>query len=356
MNLTSRITTFLVLLSVSFQLNAQKISVSNSTVDCGESLLFMPVSAEFEIKNKGLRHLVITDIRTDCGCVKTEKPKKGLGPGEKFTLKLTYDGRMMGHYVKQAAIYTNAQQEPFFLKMTGVVVGELHDYSGIYPYDFSGLLTDVDQIEFDDVNKGDYPEKVIHIFNNTESDMMPNIMHLPPFLSAITTPEILAKKKEGKITLVLNSNKIRSYGLTQTTVNLASKLGDKVNGNNELPISVVLLPDMKSYNGVGKQYAPMIELSDTVLTFGKIDNKTVKSNTITLTNKGRTQLNISSIQMFTGGIKLTLGKRQLEAGELTKLKVTADILKLKKLRQKPRILMITNDPDNSKVIININVQ
>ena len=71
---------------------------------------------------------------------------------------------------------------------------------------------------------------------------------------------------------------------------------------------------------------------------------------------GKSLLKISSIQMFTSGVKLILGKRELKPGESTKLKVMADCDELQKARQTPRILMITNDPEQAKVTIDINVK
>jgi hypothetical protein len=86
------------------------------------------------------------------------------------------------------------------------------------------------------------------------------------------------------------------------------------------------------------------------------DGKKKKKDVIMLTNTGRTELNISSIQMFTGGLRVALGKRRLSPGETTKLKITALRDELKKVRIRPRILMITNDPDNPKVTVNINAR
>ena len=60
--------------------------------------------------------------------------------------------------------------------------------------------------------------------------------------------------------------------------------------------------------------------------------------------------------MFTAGLKVTLGKRELKPGESTKLKITALRDELEKQRSKPRVLMITNDPDKAKVVIKINVR
>ena len=99
-----------------------------------------------------------------------------------------------------------------------------------------------------------------------------------------------------------------------------------------------------------------MELSESSLELGMVNGKLRKKTELILKNNGRTALNISSIQMFTSGLQVTLGKRTLEAGEQTKLKVVGDLEQLKTVRTKPRLLMITNDPDHSKVVIPINIK
>ena len=336
--------------------SAQKLSVTKTTIDCGRTGYMMPITAEFEIKNKGLRHLTISEVRTDCGCTSVELPKKSLGPGEKFMLRLTYDARMLGHFQKQAAIYSNGSKAPVYVMMKGVVLSEWEDYSGNYPFTLGSLMTDMNHVEFDNVNKGDHPEVVINILNSTSERMQPNVLHLPSYLKALVIPETLESGQKGKVTLTLNSNNIHGMGLTQTSVYLASKLGEKVGTETELPVSVVLLPDMSTFDGAAKKFAPKMKLSASNLDFGQIDGKLKKTETITITNLGQSVLNISSLQMFTGGMKLTLGKRELHPGEETKLKVSVEPDQLLKARQKPRVLMITNDPDNAKVVLNINVR
>ena len=86
------------------------------------------------------------------------------------------------------------------------------------------------------------------------------------------------------------------------------------------------------------------------------DGKSKRKAELQISNIGRTPLNISSLQMFTEGLQISLGKTTLQTGESTKLKITAERDELKKARTKPRILMITNDPDHSKVVITINVK
>ena len=75
---------------------------------------------------------------------------------------------------------------------------------------------------------------------------------------------------------------------------------------------------------------------------------------IDITNTGQSDLEISSLQMFTGGLRISLGQKHLKPGESTKLKVTAERVELMKSRTRPRILMIVNDPQKPKVTITIN--
>ena len=327
--------------------SAQKLIVTNTTVNCGRTGYEQPVTATFELRNKGKRRLVIESVKPDCGCTAVEFPKE-VGAGDKFTIKMTYDARQLGHFHKMAAIKSNGTKTPVYLTMKGVVLADFRDYSGEYPYSFGDLLFDRSDLEFDDVNKGDAPVQEIHILNNGTTKMDPRLLHLPPYLSANIAPETLAPGRAGTITVTLDSEKLRDYGLTQTSVYLAQQLGEKVSADNEMPVSVILLPDLKAFEAAHNTAAPKLQMSST-----EIDFKSKKTAEITLVNTGSSRFTVSSLQMFTSGLKVTLGKRELAPGQSTTLKVVGYAADLAKVRTRPRILMITNDPDHSKVVVNI---
>ena len=334
---------------------AQRLSVIKGTVDVGHTGYQQPVTAVFELKNKGIRKLRIDEVKADCACTAIDYPKQEIGMNEKFTIRMTYDARMLGHFDKQAAIYSNGSKKPVYIRMKGVVVTDIQDFEGSYPIEMGDLRTDRRDIEFDDVNKGDHPTQELHIFNNGTGIFHPNLMHLPPYLTALVTPERLAPGHAGKITITLNSELIHDYGLTQTTVYLAANPGDKISQDKEMTVSTILLPGFDTMSPESRLTAPKLQLSKEAvdIVFG---NKGKKSDIIDLTNTGQTELTIRSLQMFTGGLKISLGKRSLQPGETTRLKITAQRDELRKVRTQPRILMITNDPGKPKVVININVQ
>lgn len=335
--------------------SAQKLSVGNTTVDCGHVGYEQPVTATFELRNKGLRRLVIESVKTDCGCTAVDYPQE-VGIGEKFTIKMTYDSRQLGHFQKMAAVRSNGSKEPVYLTMKGVVLAEVLDYVGNYPLVMGQMLLDKNELEFDDVNKGDDIIQEIHVYNNSSEVMTPNVMHLPPYLSATVTPQTLLPGRGGTVAVTLHSEKLRDYGLTQTTVYLANHLGEKVSQDNALGVSCILLPDLKQFASLSKEQAPKLQISATDLDFTDFGGKSKKTMEVSLLNTGQSRLDISSMQMFTGGLKVTLGSRELEPGQSTVLKITGYANDLKKVRTRPRILMITNDPDHSKVVININLK
>ena len=341
--------------TVPLQLMAQKLQVIKGEVDCGRTGYEMPVTATFELKNKGGRKMRINKVKMSCGCTQAHYPKGEIGSGDKFSVTLTYDARMLGHFEKYVALYTNATDKPVYLTMKGVVEADYVDYSKSYPYQIGDLRVDKRDLEFDDVNKGDSLSQELLIVNVGSRMLTPNLMHLPPYLSAQVMPEKLGGGKQGKILLTLHSSKLRDFGLTQTSIYLGNELGEKVSQDNEMVVSTVLLPqfkDSESEGGVTMTNHPQMELSAETLQL-PLEGKKKRTGEFVIANRGNAPLKVRSLQLFTDGIKVMLNKREIAPGEEAKLKVTIYRDELKKLRREPRVLMITNDPKKPKVTLHI---
>ena len=127
-----------------------------------------------------------------------------------------------------------------------------------------------------------------------------------------------------------------------------------------------LLAVVVAVNGLGawtaardekRLQAPKISLSTTELDLGNFGSKKKLKGEILVTNTGKTVLDIRKMQVFTIGLQVSLKKSKIQPGETVKMKVTAVASDLRKARsKKPRILIITNDPDNAKVVVKILVK
>ena len=148
--------------------SAQKITTQHEVVDCGQVVFNKPVTAEFVLKNDGHKPLVINNVLKSCGCTEVDYPKTSIAAGESFVIKAVYDAKQMGTFTKQVCLYTNADEEPFILSMRGKVVGSVVDFAGSYDEVLGVIKSDAQEVEFDDVNRGDRPVQRIHIFNPTD--------------------------------------------------------------------------------------------------------------------------------------------------------------------------------------------
>lgn len=337
--------------------SAQKITTQHEVVDCGQVVFRKPVTAEFVLKNDGRKPLVINNVLKSCGCTEVDYPKTGIAAGESFVIKAVYDAKQMGSFTKQVCLYTNAGEDPFILSMRGKVVGSVVDFAGSYDEMLGVIKSDAQEVEFDDVNRGDRPVQRIHIFNPTDELLEPVVMHLPPYLHAFVSPSKVAPRHSAEISFVLDSKKLRDLGLNQTSVYLGERPGDRIAPEKEIVVSAVLLPGFENMTPTKKALAPKIEMSATDLNLGSFKGKKKLKGEILITNKGKSELDIRSMQMFTMGLQVNLKKSKIQPGETVKMKVTAVAADLKKSRVRhPRILMITNDPDHAKVVVKINVQ
>ncbi len=334
---------------------AQKLTVEKSSINVGQVLFRSPVTVEFKLTNKGNKPLRIEQVRTSCGCTTVNIDNNSIEGGKEYILKATYDAATLGHFQKEIGLYTNDKKSPIMLQLKGVVVDQLQDYAGNYPYELGDLKTDKNEIEFDNINRGDRPSVKIHIYNNSDQIAEPQLMHLPNYLTAEIAPSKIAPGHHGEVQLTLDSRKLRDFGLSQTSVYLGFAPGVKVSPDIELPVSAVLLPAFQNMTNEQLAQAPKLKLSAKELNLGASNGKKKLKGTIEIANNGKSTLEIRNLQMFTTGLEVALNKTKLAPGETAKLKIAANVGMLNKQRR-PRVLMITNDPEQPKVVININVK
>ena len=344
------------MLFLPLSLSAQHLSTESADIDCGQVLFGHPVTAVYEMRNSGNLPLTIRAVRTSCGCTTVDWPATAIAAGKNFQITVRYDAQTMGHFDKQIGIESNAADTTMVLSLHGVVVPSLATFVGTYDYQIGDLRLDRNNVEFDDVNRGDKPIQQIHIINKGKQTLQPVVMHLPSYLKAEVKPTQLAPGHSGVVTLMLDSRAIRGFGLTQSSVYLGMLPGDKVAPDKEISISAVILPDFDHLTDAQRANAPKMVLSDEKIDLGRFDGKDKKKGVLEITNTGKSTLKVRSLQMFTTGLEVALNKTQIEPGETAKLKVTAYAKQLRTARSKPRILMITNDPNQTKVILNVNVE
>lgn len=100
-----------------------KIQIENPLYDFGTATEASMVHHTFKIKNVGNGRLVITGVKTSCGCTAAKPSKSTLEPGEQTDITVGFDTRFQkGHQVRTITAFTNdpnAQQA--IMTIQGVV-------------------------------------------------------------------------------------------------------------------------------------------------------------------------------------------------------------------------------------------
>jgi len=107
------------------QANAQaKIEFKTETVDYGEISKGSDGVRTFEFTNTGDEPLIITDVKSSCGCTVPSKPKGPIAPGESDVIKVKYDTKRVGPIRKTVTVYSNASRTTIALKIKGKIINE----------------------------------------------------------------------------------------------------------------------------------------------------------------------------------------------------------------------------------------
>jgi hypothetical protein len=98
------------------------IEWQNTTVDFGKIPVNKPVIAVFTFKNPGMIPLIITEVKSSCGCTIADYTKNPVSPGGQGKITATYDAKLTGYFSKTITVYSNTEEGSIELYLKGEVV------------------------------------------------------------------------------------------------------------------------------------------------------------------------------------------------------------------------------------------
>ena len=111
---------------IGFAANAQqaKIDFKEDTVDYGTIAKGSDGIRVFEFTNTGNAPLIISDVKSSCGCTVPKKPEGPIAPGASSSIEVKYDTNRVGPIRKTITVYSNASEPMVALKIKGEVKPE----------------------------------------------------------------------------------------------------------------------------------------------------------------------------------------------------------------------------------------
>ena len=99
-------------------MSGPRISFTENSFDFGEITQGAKVEHVFEFENVGNEPLILSDVRTTCGCTAPEWPRDPIAPGKKARLKVVFNSTgKMGMQNKVITVMSNAVNNPERVKI-----------------------------------------------------------------------------------------------------------------------------------------------------------------------------------------------------------------------------------------------
>ena len=160
------------------------------------------VSHTFTGENRSDKPVVILDVVTTCGCTVPEFTKRPIRPGEKTTIKVTFDPtNRPGAFTKELGVYSSERKKVATLTIRGNVTPRMKSTEELYPVDAGGglrLSTTLNAFSY--IRPGQQVQSAIGYANTSGKTIRLELRPLESSgLLTVTAPREIAPGEQGSI-------------------------------------------------------------------------------------------------------------------------------------------------------------
>ena len=106
------------------QQNKSEITFEKTVIDYGTVEKGANGIRDFVFTNTGNAPLIISNVKSTCGCTIPKKPEKPIMPGESDKIQVKYDTKRVGFIRKSITVTSNASNPNVILKIIGQVISD----------------------------------------------------------------------------------------------------------------------------------------------------------------------------------------------------------------------------------------
>lgn len=317
------------------------------------------VTARFTFKNVGDSALVLTRVKPGCGCTAANYTREAVQPGQTGFIDATYDpwGRP-GQFNKNIKVSTNesAQTTPYIIFIKGNVIKRpptKYELAG-YKSGRGELRVKESTVRFQVKNTGSHIDtfKIRSFYENGRATTIS--LELPEYIQEVgrSFGQTFPADHEGYIVLKYDATKRNAWGNLKDRAVIVTN--DSIEPRKYLYYNVNLCEDFSRMSPKDLEKAPKITFDKTSFRFDTIPQSTTATENIKITNTGKTPLIIRKIESSLPHVlTYKMSAMEIAPNQSATLELTYKA-KNRRGRQNATIEVISNSPNNSSQIINVN--
>ena len=333
---------------------SQQAVVFDKTVHNFGELEELPsgVDHTFRFYNAGLDTLTITNVKASCGCTIPKWTKNPIVPGDSGQVVAHYNSyNRPGAFNKSLKVnLSDGTQQTLYIQ--GNVLPRTKTIEEELPVSIGALRT-----KFKTFNMGNFTtektfQKSFAIYNDSNEILIlnPSMHILPNYVQMEIRSDTILPKTKARITFIIDPVKVGELGFVQHEVRLATN-------DQEVPLkSYQIMSTIEEYfeplSETELAKAPHLLFSEGTIDFGDLYVGSSMDRTVTITNNGKSTLNIRQIKSNCDCVKFNLKDNNIEAGGSINLNVSFDASN-RKGRQYKTLTVFSNDPSRPTQTLSI---
>ncbi len=302
-----------------------------------------PVSHEFTFTNTGSVPLIISDVKASCGCTTPSWTKEPIPPGEKGSITAEYDPRNRpGTFSKTVSVTSNTEPNLTVLHIKGMVQPKPKTPEDDFPTQIGHLRSRYRSFNMGKVTTKEPFTKSFDIYNDgPEPIIFSSNAVTPSYIQVEVTPQELLPQQKGSINVILDAKARKSLGFSSDHIRLfTNEAEDSIKEFNVMSTIEEYFPPMTQEE---LEKAPRLTLERKAYDFGEINEGSVVKTNFTLTNTGRSALNIRETKANCGCTVSKLSKDTLAPGESSTITVSFNSHG-RRGKQHKTVTIFSNDP------------
>lgn len=311
----------------------------------------------FKFKNTGDSPLVITRATSSCGCTTPNYTKKPIKPGDEGQITVTYHAKgRPGPFEKSIYVYTNSpSHERAMLTITGNVVTSRNNIETYSQELGAGVRVKITTLNFFDVYPTrKYRTRTLMVYNEGDVPLSLWTRGAPKHLRFETDPEVIEPKKEGSLKVTYLTDKVKDWGPREDFFYLMVRGKEAHMKNNRISVQADIWEDFSGWTKKEIDNQPEIDFSDLKVTFNARNGE--QTRIITVRNSGKTKLSLRKLMSgMPECMTLKAEDMNIKPGQSTMVIIKYDHKKNTARKKKSFFYVMSNDPTNSRVIIDVEI-
>jgi len=301
---------------------------------------------EFMFTNASNQPVKILGVQASCGCTTPDWTKESVAPGKTGFIQASFNPKgRPGFFNKSLTVTTDLDPTPIVLTIKGRVETGGHAEESSYPITKGNWKLKMESFNLGKVyHKDEFTTRDFSIMNaGTKAITFSGKVVGPSYIKADVTPKTLAPGAKGNVKISYNGFKKGQYGFQSDNIELYTD-------DEEMPVKVFnIYATLEDYfpelSKEEKAKAPQLRIGVTSVDFGRFKSTASSTREITVTNTGKKELALRSLQGNCACVVATAKKTVLKPGESTTIQITLSAQDRQGTQQKA-LTIYSSDPIN----------